>query len=411
MNARRRAKIAKISVLAGFLAAKLTLDALAQAAGDAELRLVDPDHRPIGAERVSNGWIALFDGSSLYGWKRQSQANWQVRDGQIFVDRGEPGLLRTTSQFSNFELYLEFQADPRTNSGVFVRTSPQPTDPAIDCYEINIAPTDNPFPTASIVARKRAEPVDVPPRQFNQMMITCVDDQIRIAVNGQQVADYNDPMPLGRGYIGLQFNSGQVRFRNVWLRPLGLTVLLDGSNLEQWVPYPETDGKFEITESGELRVTGGPGQLESKNRYGDFILQLQSKTNTKGQNSGVFFRCIPGQQSNGYESQIDHAVEENDRDRPANFGTGGIFRRTPARRVVSNDQQWFAKTIVACGPHISVWVNGYQVVDWSDTRPPDPNPRRGRRLEAGTIILQAHDPTTDVLFRSISAGELLPRGR
>ena len=56
---------------------------------------------------------------------------------------------------------------------------------------------------------------------------------------------------------------------------------------------------------------------------------------------------------------------------------------------------------MAAGPHMAVWVNGYQVSNWTDDRPPDPNPRRGSRLHAGTLCIQGHDPTTDLLFRNI----------
>ena len=69
----------------------------------------------------------------------------------------------------------------------------------------------------------------------------------------------------------------------------------------------------------------------------------------------------------------------------------------------------FSKTIVASGPHVSVWVNGFQVTDWSDTRKPDPNPRRGLRLESGTIIFQGHDPTTDIDLKDIKVKELSAR--
>ena len=71
--------------------------------------------------------------------------------------------------------------------------------------------------------------------------------------------------------------------------------------------------------------------------------------------------------------------------------------------------KWFTKTIVAVGPHVSVWVNGLQVTDWTDKRKPHANPRKGLRLEAGSIILQGHDPTTDILFGRIEGAELSPR--
>jgi hypothetical protein len=53
-----------------------------------------------------------------------------------------------------------------------------------------------------------------------------------------------------------------------------------------------------------------------------------------------------------------------------------------------------------------VWVDGYQVTDWTDTRPEKENPREGLRLGTGVIAIQGHDPTTDFLFREIEVGEL-----
>jgi hypothetical protein len=112
---------------------------------------------------------------------------------------------------------------------------------------------------------------------------------------------------------------------------------------------------------------------------------------------------------NGYEIQIDNTTIGGDRAKPKNSGTGSIFRRSEARRVVSDDCQWAAVTLVAVGPHMSVWVNGHQVTDWKDERAADANPRKGVRLDAGTMMLQAHDETTDVSFAEIRAAELSPR--
>jgi hypothetical protein len=113
--------------------------------------------------------------------------------------------------------------------------------------------------------------------------------------------------------------------------------------------------------------------------------------------------------TNGYESQIHNGYKNGDRTKPVDHGTGAIFRRIQARRVVANDNEWFSKTIVADGPHIAVWVNGYQVTDWTDTRKPNDNPREGLRTEKGTLQIQGHDPTTDILFRDFRAAELRPR--
>jgi hypothetical protein len=46
------------------------------------------------------------------------------------------------------------------------------------------------------------------------------------------------------------------------------------------------------------------------------------------------------------------------------------------------------------------------VADWTDARPANENPRQGKRLAAGTITLQGHDPTTNLLFRNLRIAEL-----
>jgi hypothetical protein len=153
-------------------------------------------------------------------------------------------------------------------------------------------------------------------------------------------------------------------------------------------------------------VTNGPGQIESVESFADFVLQLRVKCNGKHLNSGIFFRSIPGEFWQGYESQIHNGYEDGDRTVPTDFGTGGIYRRQPARLIVARDFEWFSKTIVASGPHIATWVNGYPISSWTDTRVPDANPRKGLRTDPGTFIIQGHDPTTDLLFTDIKAVEL-----
>jgi hypothetical protein len=81
---------------------------------------------------------------------------------------------------------------------------------------------------------------------------------------------------------------------------------------------------------------------------------------------------------------------------------GAIFRRQKAKAVLSDASEKAYVTIIADGPAMSTWVNGVQVVDWEDTRSPNANPRKGLQLEAGTIMLQGHDPTCKVRFDSLS---------
>jgi hypothetical protein len=83
-----------------------------------------------------------------------------------------------------------------------------------------------------------------------------------------------------------------------------------------------------------------------------------------------------------------------------------------ARYVPANDREFLTAVLIAQGDRFASWVNGYQVVNWQDTREPNANPRQGKRLEAGHLSLQGHDPTTDLDFKSVDvhtfSGEAAP---
>ena len=365
----------------------------------------------LGSDKIADGWLALFDGKSLFGWRSpgKASADWAVDSGTVKVTTGEQCLLRTAAQFDDFILELEFFAPPETNSGVFIRTSPKPTDLIKDCMEINIAPDSNPYPTGSIVGHVVGKPVQLDHSIWNRMRIAANRRSIKVWINDELVTDYQTPTESpGKGFIGLQLNSGEVRYRNVFLQPLNLRSLLGNSELNGWNVAESRESAFDLANS-VLQVKSGPGQLETKQSFGNFIFSTHVRTNADGLNSGVFFRCIPGDFMNGYESQIQNQFKNGDRKAPQDAGTGAIFRRQNARIVNADDQHWLAKTIIADGATICVWVNGLQVTDWSDKRKPHDNPRKGQRLKPGTIILQGHDPTTDIHFKQMHVRELMPR--
>jgi hypothetical protein len=373
----------------------------------------EPFKAPLSAEELTEGWISLFDGETLFGWQAATAANWAVSTEQtITVSEGEPGLLVSAVPWSDYVLRLEFRFAPGTNSGIFLHTLAKPQDPKSDCYELNIAePATSPFPTGSLVGRQKSDgdAGAAPPDTWHHYEVAVQGGHVVVKLNGKQVLDYTDPMPLGRGHIGLQLNKGAVAFRNVRLQPLGLQSLFNGRDLTGWKEYPQLKSRFSVTEAGELRVQDGRGQLETAGEFGDFVARLECRTNAPQLNSGLFFRCVPGGEMLGYESQIHNGFKNGDRRQAVDCGTGGIFRRVNARLVAADDLTWFTKTINAAGPEIAVWVNGYQVTQWTDDRQPDENPRKGLRTSPGTFQLQGHDPTTDILFRNLAAVELAKR--
>lgn len=357
------------------------------------------------AEELELGWIRLFDGQSLMGWRDAGNADWRVENGEIVATSGQTGLLVTQVRFGDYELELEYMAEEKTNSGIFLRTPDQPTDPETDCYELNIAPPDNPFPTGSLVGRSRiSEQFDAPePDQWHTLHALVDQSHVQAWVDGEQTIDYQDATGLTAGKIGLQFREGSVRFRNIRLRPIGYRVLPGGKASDWNDPKGSIQSRF--TDDGSLVIEGGRGHMELLQPHADVCIQASALTKSENTNSGIFFRCIPGEDMNGYECQIHHGYRE-DRRRPLDAGSGAIFRRQNAKAVLSDEGRPVHVTIVADGPHIATWVEGVQVVQWEDARPPNPNPRKGLRTEAGTIMLQGHDPGTQIEFLSLSISPL-----
>ncbi len=207
--------------------------------------------------------------------------------------------------------------------------------------------------------------------------------------------------------------GGTLKIFDMAVRPEYSISLFDGNSLKGWKKYagdPKREkSTWTVAPEGWIHVRGGPGDLQTERQFADFFLHVECRTNGPNLNSGIFFRALPGQYQQGYEAQIHHGFVGNRRDQPADFGTGGIYRRQPARRVVANDGEWFVLTIAADDDRILTWVNGMPVCDWRDDRPPHPNPRAGRKTSAGVISIQGHDPTTDLHFRKVQVCPLPPR--
>ena len=157
-------------------------------------------------------------------------------------------------------------------------------------------------------------------------------------------------------------------------------------------------------------MKNGHGQLESEPRFADFVLQLEVFSNGKHLNSGIFFRSIPGEFWQGYESQIHNGYKDDDRTKPIDCGTGGIYRRQNARKVVADDFEWFPKTLVVSRqPHgrLGQRLPGERLDRHARRR--TTTRARACGLAAGTLMIQGHDPTTDLSFRKLRAAEMPPR--
>jgi enamine deaminase RidA (YjgF/YER057c/UK114 family) len=235
-----------------------------------------------------------------------------------------------------------------------------------------------------------------------------------ITVGGREYSVSPDK-PLAIDKTG---QSGPIRLgeglavKSLAVRPLDLELLMNGRDLSGWKSIERTgptDGanQFWRAENGVLRAVGGPGAIEyAGGLLRDLMLQIDVRSRAVHSNGGVFIRSVPGQFMNGYEIQLHNRCLDDDPARTYRYATGGIDDRQDARRLVSRDFATFRMTIIADGPHLASWVNGVQLADWTDDRPPHENPREGQRLAPGSLQLQAHDPATDFEVRQLLAAPL-----
>lgn len=342
------------------LALLLTTAALASAADKEKAR-----PNTLMPKEIADGWILLFDGETTFGWKIDGEA--KVEDGALVLGGTKATKAETTTAFDwegNLEYALQMEMSWEGGSP----------------------------PKFLLIRNEWVSLTDAAKGKFVPHKATHKGTTRR------------PPPPRPLAFEGPP--GSKLMLRNVKYRPLSLKPIFNGKDLNGWNVIPGHRSKFTVTDAGELNIKEGNGDIQTEGQWDDFILQLDVFSNGKHLNSGVFFRCLPGQFWSGYESQIRNQWQGDDRTRPVDYGTGGIYNRQPARKVISSDHEWFTKTIIARGNHIAVWVNGYQVSDFTDTRRPSNNARRGTKLDKGPISLQGHDPTTDLSFRNIRIAAL-----
>ena len=179
--------------------------------------------RPSPASAQEPGWTTIFDGTSLDGWNVIGGANWRLdgSDGSVAADMGEEGHLVSESSFGDFELVVEFWAQPATNSGVYIRCSDPADITAQKCYEVNISDmrADPTYRTGAVVAvSPPLEQVDAGDR-WNEYVIRADGPRLTVTLNGVRTVDAEDGTHQ-RGVIGLQYSAGLIKFRSVRIRPL-----------------------------------------------------------------------------------------------------------------------------------------------------------------------------------------------
>jgi hypothetical protein len=378
-------------------------------------------------KEIAEGWILLFDGESTFGWRSPNDSKWTIANGLLAPQAGKEGQLVTTTAFLEYELSVDFLSRPSSRAWIsfgrnWISFGEQEKGGGTKADGSN---------QVALLGKPNGAWATLGVHVLNGHVLSS--SFVQKAGLGAFSNIDKPPVLPGAGnredykLFPITLSGNEVVLKNIKLKPLDTKALFNGKDLDGWKEHPGKKSKFTVAD-GLLSIKDGPGDLQTTGSYGDFLLQLECRTNGKNLNSGVFFRCRPGEYQQGYEAQIhngfldepskDYLVEKYDpqthelkekekvKSAAMDYGTGAIYRRIPARKQAAKDQEWFTMTVVAQGKHIATWVNGVQTVDWTDNRPLKDNARNGCRLEAGPISLQGHDPTTDLSFRNIRLADL-----
>lgn len=377
------------------------------------------DWEPHSLERAL-GWRSLFDGRQHEGWQRFGgeafpDQGWRVEDGCLrHIAGAGGGDIVHRDLFEDFEFEFEWRVGPGANSGVKYRVTPSdrpasmlgpeyqvldddahrdggnPLHAAAALYDL--IPAENKSLVGVVEAGATARPA------FNQGRIVARGTTLEHWLNGRRTVQVDLEseawrQALGKskfrgrpdfaqakpGHIGFQDHGDDAWFRNLRIRDLGNlpgeeVTLYDGSTLDGWRSLG--DASYVPGPAGILGEVGGGGQsfLVTEREYGDFILEVDVRTEMPG-NSGIQIRSHTRQRDNGSERLYGYQIEIDPSDRS---WSGGLYEEAcprgwiqslednPAAREAFRFGEWNHFRIECVGPWIRSWINGVPAADVFD---------------------------------------------
>jgi hypothetical protein len=172
--------------------------------------------------------VSLFDGKSLAGFRLRdpkAKMGWAVVDGDLAVIAPEGNAdLVSERAFQDLKLHLEWNVEPKSNSGVYLRGR----------YEVQILddPTRATQTNGTGAVYSRIAPAVAAgkgPGEWQTFDITFVGRRLTVVLNGKTIVDDAvvegitggalSPFEDEPGPLMLQGDHGKVRFRNIVVTP------------------------------------------------------------------------------------------------------------------------------------------------------------------------------------------------
>ena len=179
----------------------------------------------LGADQKAgkDGWISIFDGKTLNGWKAGDNAeSWSVRNGVITGDGERSHLFYMEQECENCEFQADVKLNHGGNSGMYFRAAFGPEWPK--GYEAQVNNTHSDWKrTGSLYNFANVREQLVADDTWWSQHIIAEGNHIRIFVNDKKVVDYVDEKnTFMKGHLALQqHNKGSVvEFKNLMMKVL-----------------------------------------------------------------------------------------------------------------------------------------------------------------------------------------------
>lgn len=410
------------------------------------------------------GFTALFNGRDLAGWRggttfdhrkllempageREAQiAKWTASmlevnpktgkphwyaEGEDLVNDGLGAYATTEKDYGDFELLLEYKTVPKADSGIYLRGVPQ-----VQIWDIN-QPDDAKRPdrrprlgSGGLFNNAPGSPgrdplvvADKPFGEWNHVRVLMVGSRVSVWLNQKLVVDhailenhYDAKLPAAqrrpvpaRGPIQLQTHGGEIRWRNIFLREIGIAEsnrllasrggegfkpIFNGKNLDGWAGSLDS---VVVRDGAMVWLEKKSGVPYWNKELGDFAVRFEFKL-PPGGNNGLAIR-YPGKGNAAYDGMTElQILDEN---------YNAVKKLPPEKHIDVRQYHGSAYGLVAA-------ARGYQhpVGEWNLQEVTVKGSRIRVELN-GTVILDTDLATVDLataMGKKAHPGKDLPRG-
>lgn len=408
------------------------------------------------------GYTALFNGKDLTGWAGGStfdprklaampeaeriaqvqkwtdsmKQHWRVEAGELIND-GEGDYASTIEQYGDFELLAEYKTVAGADSGIYLRGCPQVQIwDHTDKEKFSIGSDKgsgglwNNSPGAP--GKDPSDLADKPFGEWNSFHIIMTGSRVTVLLNEKMVVDYaimenyfDSALPIpARGPIQLQTHGGEIRWRNIFIRPLSSaeanSVLRNHNtrgfytmwNLADFQGWKGDLDSYEIKDGAIACRPGMGGTIYYVEEFTNFIARAEFRL-PPGGNNGIAIR-YPGEGDAAFAGMCEVQVLDDTAQQYAKLDPrqycGSIYGVAPAvRGYLRPFGEWNFYEITVNGPTIKVELNGVPVsfADMSKVTPAmlmGNYPHPGKDRTTGYFGFAGHNEP--VAFRNLSVKKL-----